>query len=158
MLSRKRGAALFLSLLMLSSLAAAAESEAFTGTEKGLAATNFDLALPGSSPVAFESGLTDGITFSNSSSQPGTWTLSILIDGMRGYVLTAVMTEKGGLGFAGVSLQSTTATREGYFGGPITLASNPEPTSHVAEPSTASFMLTGIFFAAGMVRRRFLAL
>ena len=157
MLSRKPAAVLFLLLIMLPSLAAAAESDAFTGRDQGLAATNFDLTLPGLLPVAFESELTDGVAVSNSFSPPGTWTLSIVIDGMQGYVLKAVVSETGGSGFEGVSLQSTTATREGYFGGPIILASNPESTSHVAEPSTANLMFTGIFFAVGMVRRRILA-
>lgn len=157
MLSRKHAVVLFLSFLMLSGLGAAVESNAFTGRDEGLAAANFDPILPGALPLAFESGLSDGITFSNSFSQPGTWTLSILVDGMEGYVLTAVMTATGSSGFRGVSLQSTIATREGYFGGPIMLASNPLPTSFVAEPSTANLMFTGIFFAVGMARRRVLA-
>ena len=157
MLARKPAAVLFLSFLMLSGLAAAVESDAFTGMYEGLGATNFNLTLPGSLPNAFESEIAGGITFSNSFSQPGTWTLSILVEGMEGYVLTAVMTETGDSGFRGVSLQSTIATQEGYFGGPILLASNPVPTSFVAEPSTANLMFTGILLAVGMVQRRVVA-
>lgn len=157
MLSRKPATVLFLSflmLLMLAGLAAAVESDAFTGRGRGLAATNLDLTWPGSLPHTFESEISDGITFSNSYSQPGTWTLFIPVDGMEGYVLTAVVTETGSSGFRGVSLPSTTATREGYFGGPIMLASNPVPTSFVAEPSAANLMFTGILLAVGMVHRK----
>jgi hypothetical protein len=157
MLARKPAAVLFLSFLMLSGLAAAVKSDPFIGREQGLPATNLDLTLPGSLPTAFESEITGGITFSNSFSQPGTWTLSILVEGMEGYVLTAVVTETGNSGFRGVSLQSTTATQEGYFGGPIMLASNPVPTSFVAEPSTANLMFTGLLLAVGMAHRRVVA-
>lgn len=156
MVSRRfAGTVLFVAFLMLSSLAVAEEGDELAGREVGLAATNFALSLSGSSCIGFESEPTGGIP-SGSSSQGGTWALFILARGMKGYVLTAVVNGTGNSGFTGVSLQSTTATAEGYFGAPIVLASNPVPTSFVTEPSTAKFMFTGIFFAVGMVRRRVL--
>ena len=142
---------------MLSGLAAADRGDGLTARAVGLSARNSDLTLSASSPIGFERGLSGVITL-DSWSQPGAWTLSILSHGMEGYVLTAVVTGAGGSGFTGVSLQSTTATREGYFGAPAVLASNPVPTSFVAEPATANFMFTGIFFAVGMVCRRALVL
>ena len=157
MLSRRSAGVLFLSVLMLSSLAAAVESDVYTSADKGLAATNFALTFSGSLPGVLQSRVMDGMSDSNLFSHPRAWILPIPAHGMEGYVLTAVITETGRSGFTGVSLQSTTATREGYFGGPIVLASNPEPTSFVAEPSTANLTFTGIFFAVGMVRRRILA-
>ncbi|MGB8064658.1 MAG: hypothetical protein WCF26_22420 [Candidatus Sulfotelmatobacter sp.] len=158
MLSRRSaGAVLVVSFLMLSGLAAADEGDLFRGTGEGLTATNFDLTLSASSPILFESRLTDGILFSGAFSQPAIWTLAILAHGTHGYVLTAVVTGTGASGFTGVDIQSTTATPTGYFSGPMVLASNPVPTSFVAEPSTASFLITGILFAAGMLRRRVFA-
>ncbi len=155
MLSRRSaGAVLFVSFLMLSSLAAADEGDLFRGTGEELTATNFDLTLSASSPIVFESRLTDGVLFSGAFSQPAVSTLDILAHGTHGYILTAVVTGAGVSGFTGVNIQSTTATPTGYFRGPSVLASNPVPTSFVAEPSTASFLITGIFFAAGMLRRR----
>lgn len=157
MLSRRSAGVLFLSILMLSSLAAAVESDVFASPHEGFAATDSALTLSGGVPSAFESRVTDGVPDSNSFSQLRTWILPIPAHGMEGYVLTAVITETGRSGFTRVSLQSTTATREGYFGGPMVLASNPEPTSYVAEPSTANLTFTGILLAVEMVRRRVLA-
>ncbi len=157
MLSRRSaGAVLFVSFLMLSGLAVADEGDLFRGTGEELTATNFDLNLSASSPIGFESKLTDGILFSGAFSHPAIWTLAILAHDTNGYILTAVVTGTGDSGFTGVDIQSTTATRTGYFSGPIVLASNPVPTSFVAEPSTASFLIAGIFMA-GMLRRRVLA-
>ncbi|HEX8711108.1 MAG TPA: hypothetical protein VF730_04485 [Terracidiphilus sp.] len=155
MLSRKSaGAALFLTFLMLCGLAAAEEDREFTGREGVLAAANFDLTLSAASSIGREGGWSDRIGPSSAWSQTGTWTLSTLPHGMGGYVLTVVVTGTGESGFTGVSLQSTTATQEGYFGSPVVLASNSPHTSFVAEPQTASFMIIGIFFAGGLLRQR----
>jgi len=155
MLSRKSaGAVLLVSFLMLSGLAAADEGDLLKGTEEGLTATKFDLTLSASSPIGFESRLTDGISFSGAFSQPAIWTLAILAHGTHGYVLTAVVTGTGASGFTGVDIQSTTATRTGYFSGPFVLASNPVPTSFVAEPSAASFLIAGVLAMLGRLRRR----
>ncbi len=153
---RSAGAVLFVSFLMLSGLAVADEGELLKGTGEGLTATSFDLPLSASAPGGFESGLNDGIRFSGSFSQPTAWTLAVLARGTREYLLTAVGTGTGAAGFTGVALRSSTATRAGYFGSPIVLASNSVPTSFVPEPSTASFLITGIFFALGVLRRRVL--
>lgn len=154
MLSRKSaGAVLFLTFLLLCGLAAAEERGEFTGREEVLAGTNFDLTLFPASTIGRESGWIDGIG-SGAWSETGTWTLSTLPHGMEAYVLTAVVTGAAGSGFTGVSLESTTATPEGYFGSPVVLASNSEHTSFVAEPQTASFMIIGMFFTAGLLRRR----
>ena len=150
MLSRRSvGAVLFVSFLMLSGLAAADEGDFFMGTGEELTATNFDLIFSASSPIVFESRLTDGILLSDVFSQPAIWTLDILAHGTRGYILTAVVTSTGMSGFTGVDIQSTTATPTGYFSSPIVLAGNSVPTSFVAEPSTASFLITGIFVMLG---------
>lgn len=153
MLSRKSAGVLFISLLMLSSLAAADQSDAFVAREEGLTATNFDLTLA-ATPIGFESRLTSRVPLSDSWSQPGVWTLLILAHEIEGYVLTAVVTGTGKSGFRGVALQSTIATREGYFGAPIVLSSNPVPTSFVAEPATANFLITGILFVGEVARRQ----
>jgi hypothetical protein len=150
---KSAGAVLFLTFLMLCGVAAA-EVGGFRDSEDGLAGANFDLTLSPSSTIGYESVLTDGIDLSCAWSQPRTWTLSILAHGMEGYVLTAVVTGTGRSGFTGLSLQSTIATPEGYFGAPIALASNPVPTSYVSEPASSGFMITGIFFTGGMLRHR----
>lgn len=155
MLSRKTAGTLSIAFLMLSGLASADEGDLLRINNEGLAPGNYVVLL--SAPVGWENAPTYGTFVSGSVSQPGTWTLSIFAQGMEGYVLNAVVTGTGGSGFTGVSLQSTTATPAGYFGPPIVLASTSEPTSYVAEPSTANFMFTGIFFAFGMVRRRVLS-
>ena len=154
---RSAGAVLFVSFLMLSGLAAADEGELFKAAGEGLTAASFDLALSVSAPGAFENRRNDGIPFSGSFSQPASWTLAVLARGTREYLLTAVQTGTGASGFAGVALRSGTATRAGYFGSPIVLTSNPVPTSFVPEPSAASFLITGVFFAFGIRQRRVLA-
>lgn len=151
MLSRKSaGAVLFLTFLMLSGVAAADGCGGFTRSEEPLAGTNFDLTLSPSSPIGC--GCRTGT--SGAWSQPGSWTLPILAQGMEGYVLTAVMNGTGSSGFTGVALQSTIATEAGYFGDPIPLAGNTVPTSLVSEPSTAAFLLTGVFFTGGVLRHQ----
>lgn len=155
MLSRKSaGAVLFLTFLMLCGLAVAEEDGEFKGRDEVLAAANFDLTLSPASTIGRESGWSDGIGPSGAWSRSGTWTLSTLPHGMGGYVLTVVVTGTGESGFTGVSLQSTTATQEGYFGSPVVLASNSPHTSFVGEPQTASFMIIGIFFTGGLLRQR----
>ena len=150
---RSAGAVLFVSFLMLSGLAAADEGDMWTGTAERLTGTNFDLTLSESSRPA-AGAMADSIRFSGTFSQPGIWTLAILAHGTQGYILTAVVSGAGGSGFTGVNFQSTTATPTGYFSSPIVLASNPVPTAFVAEPSTSSFLITGICFTGGMLRRR----
>jgi len=155
MLSRKSaGTVLFLIFVMLCGVAAADEGGGVKAGEERLAGTNFESTLSPSSTIGCESGLTDGIHFSGAWSQPRIWTLSILAHGMEGYILTAVVTGTGRSGFMGLSLQSTIATPEGYFGAPMVLASNPVPTSYVSEPASSAFMITGISFTGGMLRRR----
>ena len=155
MLSRKSaGAVLFLTFLMLCGLAAAEEVGEFTGREDVLAAPNFDLSLSPASTIGRESGWRDGVGPSGAWSETGTWTLSTLSHGMGSYVLTVVVTGTGESGFTAVSLQSTTAAQEGYFGSPVVLASGSPSTSFVGEPQTASFMIIGIFFTGGLLRRQ----
>jgi hypothetical protein len=153
MLSRKSaGVVLFVSFLMLSGLAVADDGDMWRGTTEALTGTNFDLTLS-ESPRPAIVDTADSILFSGAFSQPGIWTLSIRAHGTQAYILTAIVTGTGESGFTGVDIQSSTATPAGYFS-PIVLASNPVPTSFVPEPSTASFLTTGICFAAGTLRRR----
>ena len=154
MLSRRSaGAILFVSFLMLSGLAVADEGDMWKGTAEGLTGTNFDLTLS-ESPRPAADEMADSILFSGEFSEPAIWTLAILARGTQGYVLTAVETGTGESGFTGVNIQSSTATPSGYFSSSIVPASNPAPTSFVAEPSTASFLIAGTFFGAGIMRRR----
>jgi hypothetical protein len=157
MLSRRSaGVILFVSFLMLSGVAAADEGDLFRGAGEGLTGTNFDLTLSESQrPAAGE--MADSIHFSGGFSEPAIWTLAILAHGTQGYIMTAVVTGTVGSGFTGVNIQSTTATPMGYFSSPSVLASNPAPTSFVAEPSAASFLITGSFFVVGILRRRVFA-
>ena len=156
MLSRRSaGPILFVSFLMLSGLAVADEGDMWKGTAEGLTGTNFDLTLSESeSPRPAADEMADSILFSGAFSEPAIWTLAILARGTQGYVLTAVVTGTGESGFTGVNIQSSTATPSGYFSSSIVPASNPAPTSFVAEASTASFLIAGTFFGAGMLRRR----
>ena len=101
-------------------------------------------------------GIPTGAIFSGSFDGPVTWTMIVLANGTHEYTLTGTITGTwyNGSTVYGASVQLTINTGRGYFNGSTRISSGDTNVTTVPEPSTLSFLGTGLLGVAGLLRRK----
>jgi hypothetical protein len=98
------------------------------------------------------SGVPNGVIFSGTFSS-ATWTLETLSDGTHNYILTGALVAANGQ--VGATTQISVNTGTNLFNGSAQLSSGDTNLNlTVPEPSTLSFLGTGLIGLAGVIRKR----
>lgn len=103
-------------------------------------------------------GVPNGVLFSGMFSGPVSWTLTTLGNGTHSYTLTGVITGMmGSTSVNAVTVQLTTNTGKGFFGGSLSISGGDTTTTSVPEPSSMVLLGTGTLAMLGMARRKLFA-